>query len=187
MGIFQILFIHFSNTIYKIANYNFLGNSLAICIKIWNMYTLDPAISLLGIHSFFFSLGIHSKVTIGHMQKYVRLKCILMISNAVVYVTEKNWKQPKWWLTKPSLTKGLHLWLRWWSICLQCRRPGFNPWVGKILWKRKWQPSQYSCLENPMDRGAWWVKLVMKLSLGQLVLSHDRKKKDLYIRFERYS
>ena len=24
-------------------------------------------------------------------------------------------------------------------ICLQCRRPGLNPWVGKIPWKRKWQ------------------------------------------------
>ena len=23
---------------------------------------------------------------------------------------------------------------------LQCRRPGFNPWVGKIPWRRKWQP-----------------------------------------------
>ena len=23
--------------------------------------------------------------------------------------------------------------------CLQCGRPGFNPWVGKILWRRKWQ------------------------------------------------
>ena len=22
-------------------------------------------------------------------------------------------------------------------------------------WRRKWQPLQYSCLENPMDRGAW--------------------------------
>ena len=83
---------------------------------------------------------------------------------------------------------------------------GFNPWVRKILWRRKWQPTpvflpgefhgqrsfpvalvvknpsanasdlrdvslilgsgrfpggghgnplQYSCLENPMDRGAW--------------------------------
>ena len=21
----------------------------------------------------------------------------------------------------------------------QCRRPGFNPWVGKIPWRRKWQ------------------------------------------------
>ena len=24
-------------------------------------------------------------------------------------------------------------------ICLQCKRPGFGPWVGKILWKRAWQ------------------------------------------------
>ena len=25
------------------------------------------------------------------------------------------------------------------SICLQCRRPGFDPWVRKIPWRRKWQ------------------------------------------------
>ena len=24
-------------------------------------------------------------------------------------------------------------------ICLQCRRPKFNPWVGKILWRSEWQ------------------------------------------------
>ena len=41
------------------------------------------------------------------------------------------------------------------SICLQCGRPGFDPWVGKIHWRKKWQPLQYSCLENPTDRGAW--------------------------------
>ena len=23
---------------------------------------------------------------------------------------------------------------------LQCRRPGFDPWVGNIPWRRKWQP-----------------------------------------------
>ena len=27
------------------------------------------------------------------------------------------------------------------KICWQCRRPRFNPWVGKILWRRKWQPT----------------------------------------------
>ena len=27
------------------------------------------------------------------------------------------------------------------SICLQWGRPGFNPWVGKIPWRRKWQPT----------------------------------------------
>ena len=32
-------------------------------------------------------------------------------------------------------------WLRWQSICLQCGRPRFDPWVGKILWRRKWQPT----------------------------------------------
>ena len=26
-------------------------------------------------------------------------------------------------------------------ISLQCRRPEFDPWVGKIPWKTEWQPS----------------------------------------------
>ena len=25
--------------------------------------------------------------------------------------------------------------------CLQCRRPGFDTWVEKIPWRRKWQPT----------------------------------------------
>ena len=36
-------------------------------------------------------------------------------------------------------------------ICLQCGRPGFNPWVGKIPWRRKGYPLLYSDLENSMD------------------------------------
>ena len=32
-------------------------------------------------------------------------------------------------------------WLRQWRIRLQCRRPGFSPWVGKIPWSRAWQPT----------------------------------------------
>ena len=30
---------------------------------------------------------------------------------------------------------------QWWRICLQCRRHGFHPWVGKIPCRRKWQPT----------------------------------------------
>ena len=26
-------------------------------------------------------------------------------------------------------------------FCLQCGRPGFDPWVRKIPWRRKWQPT----------------------------------------------
>ena len=43
---------------------------------------------------------------------------------------------------------GLPWWLRCWRICLQCRRPGFSPRVGKILWRRYGNPLQYSLLEN---------------------------------------
>ena len=35
-----------------------------------------------------------------------------------------------------TLWEGLPWWLR-----LQCGRPRFNPWVGKMLWRRKWQPT----------------------------------------------
>ena len=44
------------------------------------------------------------------------------------------------------------------SSC-QYRRGRFDPWEGKISWRRKWQPTQYSCLGNPMGRGAWRVSL----------------------------
>ena len=30
----------------------------------------------------------------------------------------------------------------------------FDPWVEKIPWRRHGNPLQYSCLENPMSRGA---------------------------------
>ena len=31
---------------------------------------------------------------------------------------------------------------------------GFDPWMGKIPWRRAWQPTPVFFLENPMDRGA---------------------------------
>ena len=39
--------------------------------------------------------------------------------------------------------------------CRNHRRRGLDPWMGKIPWRQKWQPTPYSCLENPMDRGTW--------------------------------
>ena len=41
--------------------------------------------------------------------------------------------------------------------CKRLKRCGFDPWVRKIPWKRAWQTLQYSCLKNPMDKGAWWA------------------------------
>ena len=36
----------------------------------------------------------------------------------------------------------LSWWLRWYRICLQYRRPRFDPWI------RNGNPQQYSCLKN---------------------------------------
>ena len=52
----------------------------------------------------------------------------------------------------PSGTSGKE------STC-QCRRH-------KIPWRRKRPPLQYSCLEYPMDRGAWWVT-VQRVAMSQ--------------------
>ena len=43
------------------------------------------------------------------------------------------------------------MWLSWLKTCLQCGRPGFDPWVGKISWRMEKLPIQYSGLENSMN------------------------------------
>ena len=35
---------------------------------------------------------------------------------------------------------GLHCGSHGKEFCLQCRRPRYDPWVGKIPWRREWQP-----------------------------------------------
>ena len=45
------------------------------------------------------------------------------------------------------------------SAC-QCRRHkrhGFDPWVGKIPWRRAWQPTPVFLPGESPDRGAWWA------------------------------
>ena len=54
--------------------------------------------------------------------------------------------------------RGLPRWLCGKESACQCRshrRCGFDPWVGKIPWRRKWQPTALFLPGSPMDRGAW--------------------------------
>ena len=39
----------------------------------------------------------------------------------------------------------------------RCERLGFDPWIRRSLGGENSILLQYSCLENLMDRGAWWV------------------------------
>ena len=45
--------------------------------------------------------------------------------------------------SRKDMTRKARLpwWLRQESVCLQCGRPGFNPWVRKIAWRRRWKPT----------------------------------------------
>ena len=54
-------------------------------------------------------------------------------------------------------TKGLPRWLSSKESTCRCRRCRFDPWVWKIPGEGNGNPFQYHCLENPMDRGAWWA------------------------------
>ena len=62
------------------------------------------------------------------------------------------------WLSNSTnlLTIRASLWLSWWRIHLQCKRPRFNSWVGKIPGKGNGYPLQYCGLENLMDCYSPW-------------------------------
>ena len=65
-------------------------------------------------------------------------------------------------------------------IC-QCRMHKIcrvDPWVGKITWRRKWQPTSVFLprLENPIDRGAWWATVhgVAESDMTKWLSTHTR-------------
>ena len=95
--------------------------------------------------------------------------------------SEKHWfgDSGSYLILKKFFLKYLFIWLHWILVTafriLHCGMPGgasgkepscqcrrhkrheFNPWVRKIPGGGHGNPLQYSGLENPMDRGAWWA------------------------------
>ena len=78
-----------------------------------------------------------------------------------------DWKwYLRWWFgsSQASLVaQGLPSWLKWQRICLQCWISRFNqdldsiPGLGRCPGVGNGNSLQYSCLENFMDKGAWWA------------------------------
>ena len=72
------------------------------------------------------------------------------------------------WLATVGLDQRIDheisVWLSRLSIWLQCGRPGFNPWVGKIPWRRKWQstpvllPGKSHGQRSPVGYSPWGGK-----------------------------
>ena len=55
--------------------------------------------------------------------------------------TRSCWEIAWGLLASTNLCCRLPWWLRQWRICLQFRRPEFDPWVRKITWRREWPPT----------------------------------------------
>ena len=57
------------------------------------------------------------------------------------------------------------------------KRLGFNSWVRKIPWRRKWQPTPVFLPENPMDRGAWQATVhgIAKSDMTEHMCMHTHK------------
>ena len=64
----------------------------------------------------------------------------------------------------PSLGKRPKVAVPFCLFCLQCRRPGLDPWVRKIPWRRKWQPTPVLLpgkshgQRSLVDYSAWGLK-----------------------------
>ena len=39
----------------------------------------------------------------------------------------------------------------------RCRRCGFDPWVGKISWRRAWQPTPVFLSGESHGQRSWWA------------------------------
>ena len=71
------------------------------------------------------------------------------ISDNIQYLSFSNLVHLVWW-PGGSVVKNL-------PASEGDTRLGFGPWVRKIPWRRKRQPTPVFLLGNPMDRCAWWV------------------------------
>ena len=96
----------------------------------------------------------------GVAQSWTWLKQLSSSSSSSRWYSEKAmaphsstlaWKIP--WMEEPGKLQSMGL-LRVrhdWAISLSL--------FTFMHWRRKWQPLQYSCPENPRDGGAWWASV----------------------------
>ena len=71
------------------------------------------------------------------------------------------------------------LWLSWERICLQCGRPGLNPWVGKMPWRRERLPTPVFWPGEFHGLSPWGCRESYTTEQVSLSLSRPTKQTDL--------
>ena len=110
-------------------------------------------------------------------EMHVHIKMSIRVKVPFSSQTHSLWAS--YWLgyfiTLEGQSSGLLKWLSNGEPTCQCKKRGFYPWVGKTSWRRKCQPLQYSCLGNPMDRGAWWGTVHEVTRVGHGLLTEQQQ------------
>ena len=101
---------------------------------------LTPFLWMIDIYTFFFFAS-------GHNMCWFTFQCLYLFKKCELYETE-------WTIFPPLYHQCL-------ERCLPCSGNLITHWVierPSFPWgEGNGNPLQYSCLENPVDRGAWWA------------------------------
>ena len=97
---------------------------------------------------------------------------LLTLLDSQLLLLESIYRTGGGWETLPTWCSGKE-----WCQCRRHRRAEFSPWVGKIPWRRKWQPTSLTW-KNPMDRGAWWATIYV-VAKSWKPLNNENSKKHL--------
>ena len=111
---------------------------------------------LLSLRSWRFALVFHSK----HFIKFLALTF-----RSLIYFELMVWESSSihymWCLVVSTIRRGLFIPLGFPGGSMVKNLPAnvgnMGSLPGKIPWRRQWQPLQYSCLGNPLNRRAWWT------------------------------
>ena len=57
----------------------------------------------------------------------------------------------------------------------------FHSWVGKISWRRKWQPTPVFFLKNPMNRGPGGLQSIESQKLDMTKLTQHTHNRNYYV------
>ena len=76
---------------------------------------------------------------------------------AAVYGVAQSRTRLKWLSSSSRWKGGLSWWLSGKESTCQHRRQGFDPWVGKIPWRRKWQPTPVFLPRKSHGQRTWWA------------------------------
>ena len=121
-------------------------------------------------------LGIRQTMTLGtwsctvyitRILEYKNIILVLSISNIKLWCIPQKYRKimlviplssPRSWFVHGyiyqciNLGIGIPRWLIGKESACQCRRWGFDPWVGKIPWRRKWHPTPVFLLRESLGQ-----------------------------------